>query len=232
MAPEQPPYQPPPMPGPVPGPFRSPFQPRGRRGRRRPRRRGGWLRLLLVLAVVIVAVFVAPTPWALHIGGRFTPLETWSGYGAVQADNGGHYVLFTHFQGGIAGGGEDAPSCSSHGCDTLFGNAKLCTRSGQAYSFTLTGGVHSWWSTDGARTSVDLTGTPLPDGWVVAFHGAWHGPALRLATPDNSFTEVFTPAGAIRTTTSTADAGVARVTLRAGSQAAFQSACQALAGMH
>jgi len=225
MAPDLPPYQPRPMAGPVPGPDRNPFQPRGRR-------RGGWLKLLLILIVVIFAVFVAPTPWALHIGGTFTPLETWSGYGAVQASNGGLYVLFTRFQGGITGGGEDGPSCSSRGCDTLFGNAQLCTRSGQAYTFSLTGAVHSWWSTDGARTSVDLTGPRLPDGWVVAFHGSWHGAALPLATPDNSFTEVFTPAGAIRTVTSTADAGVARVTLRPGSQAAFQHACQALASGH
>lgn len=225
MAPDLPPYQPRPMAGPVPGPPRNPFQPRRRR-------RGGWLKLFVILIVVIFAVFVAPTPWALHIGGKFTPLETWSGYGAVQASNGGHYVLFTHFQGGITGSGEDEPSCSSHGCDTLFGTAQLCTRGGQTYSFSLTGGVHSWWSTDGAATSVDLTGPRLPDGWVVAFHGAWHGAALPLATPDNSFTEVFTPAGAIRTVTSSADAGVARVTLRPGPQAAFQSACRALAATH
>ncbi len=225
MAPDLPPYQPRPMAGPLAGPPRNPYRPRRRR-------RGGWLKLLVILIVVLFAVFVAPTPWALHIGGKFTPLETWSGYGAVRASNGGQYVLFTQVQGGITGGGEDGPSCSSHGCDTLFGTARLCTSGGQTYSFALTGDVHSWWSTDGAATSVDLTGPRLPDGWVVAFHGAWHGAALPLATPDNSFTEVFTPAGAIRTVTSTADAGVARVTLRPGPKAAFQAACRALAATH
>ena len=64
------------------------------------------------------------------------------------------------------------------------------------------------------------------------FHGAWHGAALPLATPDNSFTVVFTPAGAIRAVTSTADAGIARVTLRPGAQSAFQAACRALAAAH
>lgn len=69
----------------------------------------------------------------------------------------------------------------------------------------------------------------MPDGWVVAFHGEWHGPALVLASPDNSVTEVFTSRGAIRTTTSTADAGTATVTLHYGSAADFARACQALA---
>ena len=92
--------------------------------------------------------------------------------------------------------------------------------------------MHAWLTTNGAKTSVDLTGgspTPLPDGWVVAFHGMWHGPVLVLASPEVSFTEVFTPRGAIRTTTSTADAGRATVTLHYGSAADFARACHVLA---
>lgn len=60
------------------------------------------------------------------------------------------------------------PDCDMQsGCDTLHGSAKLCTESGKTYSFTLTGAVYSWLSTNGAKTEVDLTGgapTPLPDG--------------------------------------------------------------------
>jgi hypothetical protein len=95
----------------------------------------------------------------------------------------------------------------------------------------VSGAVHSWWSTDGAATSVDLTNSPpLPDGWVVALHGAWHGPALRLSSPDNSFTEVFAPRGAIRSVTSTADAGTAQTTVRYGTDGDFTAACRRLAG--
>lgn len=197
-------------------------RPVGRKMRHRPRM------LLLVAVLVIIAVYVVPTPWALHIGGRFTPLETWDGYGQVRGSNAGHYVLFAHLRAGILGGGARA-RCSFLGCDTLHGNAKLCTLSGKAYSFGLSGDVHSWWSTDGALTSIDLSGRPLPPGWVVAFRGRWKGPALPLENPDNSFTEVFTRAGAIRHTTSTADAGTASVTLRSGSMAAFDRECRALA---
>jgi hypothetical protein len=62
----------------------------------------------------------------------------------------------------------------------------------------------------------------------VALHGNWRGPQLVLSSPDNSFTEVFTKQGGIRSVTSTADAGTARVTLAYGGQDAFTAACAAL----
>jgi hypothetical protein len=204
-----------------------------RRGlpRRQPRRLG-CVTLLALLVFVLIFVNVLPTPWALHIGGRFTPLESWDGYGQVKASNGGRYVLSANLRGGLIGT-HGRPDCSMQsGCDTLHGSAKMCTENGKTYSFALSGAVHSWLSTNGAKTNIDLTGgspTPLPDGWTVAFDGMWHGPVLSLASPDNSFTEVFTPRGEIRTTTSTADAGTAILTLQYGSAADFSRACRALA---
>jgi hypothetical protein len=200
--------------------------PRSRRPRRR--RPRSVRTLLLIAALAILVVYIVPTPWALHIGGKFTPLEDWDGVAAVTASNGGHYVLYAHLQGGLMGTAR--PVCSFQGgCDTLHGNAKLCTERGTVYPLHLTGAVHSWWSTDGASTSIDLTSNALPDGWVVAFKGKWAGPELPLADTDNSFTEVFTRRGAIRRVTSTADAGIARATLRNASSSAFDSACRALA---
>jgi len=202
----------------------------GMRRRFRPRRLG-CLGSLVLVVIVLAVVYIVPNPWALHIGGRFTPAESWQGYGAVAASNGGRYELYLGLQGGLLNGGEHGhASCSGTGCDTLAGSAKLCTASGKTYTFAVSGAVHSWWSTDGAATSVDLTDSPpLPDGWVVALHGAWHGPALQLSSPDNSWTEVFTKAGVIRSVTSTADAGTATTTIRYGTEADFQSACQRLA---
>jgi hypothetical protein len=180
---------------------------------------------------VILIVYVLPTPWALHIGGKFTPLEKWDGVASVSATNGGRYVLFAHLQGGLIGTGH--PVCSfTGGCNTLRGNAKLCAENGRTYSLKLTGSVHSWWSTDGASTTINLTSDALPDGRVVAFKGTWAGPELPLADTDNSFTEAFTRRGAIRHTTSTADAGIARATLRSASASAFDTACRALAAGH
>jgi hypothetical protein len=203
----------------------------GMRRLRRPRGRFGCLALLVLFVIVLAVIYIVPNPWALHIGGRFTPTESWQGYGSVSASNGGRYLLYLNLRGGLLNGGEDGrASCSGRGCDSLGGTAKLCTTSGKSYTFEIGGAVHSWWATDGAATSVDLTDSPpLPDGWVVALHGAWHGPALELSSPDNSWTEVFTPAGAIRSVTSTADAGTATTTIAYGDQAAFQVACQRLA---
>jgi hypothetical protein len=201
-----------------------------RQGRRRRRRRHPFLRLirlLLVLAIFFVVLQAALNPWIFRIGGKVTPTMSWQGFGTVAASNGGHYVLYTKFNAGLLSGDGD-PACSQFGCDNLNGTARLCTASGQTYTFQLTGQVKAWLNTNGSKTSLDITGgapKPLPDGWVVALHGAWQGDALALASPDNSFTEVFTPRGTIRTVTSTADAGTATVTLRPGSAADFQRAC-------
>jgi hypothetical protein len=197
-----------------------------------PRKRHLGLRLLLIVVVVLLALYVLPTPWAFHMGGKFSPLAEWDGYGPVQASNGGHYLLYTHLRGGFLNDHGDA-GCSFTGCDTLAGTAQLCTRSGQHYTFQLTGAVHGWYTTNGSKTSIELTGgtpKPLPHGWVVAFHGVWHGAVLPITDSDNSFNEVFTPAGAIRTRTSTADAGTASGELRSGTAAGFGHACHVLAG--
>lgn len=197
------------------------------------RGRLGWFSFLVLVAVVMFVIYAGLTPWALHIGGRSTPDEQWDGYGPVQASNGGRYLLFAHLQGGMLGGGSPSRrGGSGYGMsDNLHGIAELCTESGATHTFKLTGVVDGWWSTDGARTTIDLTGgapVRLPLGWVVALHGIWHGPALELSSPDNSFTKVFTPRGEIRHVTSTVDAGTARVTLQYGSRDAFASACRAL----
>jgi hypothetical protein len=192
-----------------------------------------WVVLLVIIAVVVAIKYAAFTPWALHIGGRSTPDRQWDGLGEVDASNGGRYVLFTHLEGGIdndrhtsyGGGGRTRQ-------DNLHGRAELCGRSGAVHTFKLAGVVDGWRSTDGAPTSIRLTGgtpVPLPAG-DVALRGAWRGPALELANPDNGFTQAFTPRGEIRHGTSTADAGTARVTLHYGSHDEFAAACRALHG--
>jgi hypothetical protein len=205
----------------------------GRLGRPRRLRRGlGWLFLLAIVLLFIVQVGLSP--WVVHIGGTFTPTMSWSGFGTVTGSNGGRYVLYVDFRAGylLAARELQGSACSGYGCDNVRGTARLCTLSGTTETFALTGAVHTWLQTDRARTDLSFSGgtpRPLPDGWRVALRGTWHDPALTVASPDNSFTEVFTPRGAIRTVTSTADAGTARVTLRPGTASAFSQACRTLA---
>ena len=205
-------------------------------GARTGRGKLGWFALLVLTVGVLLVMYVGLTPWALHIGGRSTPFGEWDGFGKVEASNGGRYVLHVHLEGGLLAKGN--PSRRGGGSagvrsDNLNGTAELCTESGVTHAFKLGGVVYGWSTTDGAPTRVRLTaGAPvrLPSGWVVALHGVWHGTELELTSPDNSFTEVFTPRGEIRHVTSTADAGTARVTLRYGSEADFAVACGALQG--
>jgi len=199
-----------------------------------PARRGllGWRSFAALFALIIFFMYAGLTPWALRMGGRSTPAEEWDGFGEVHATNGGHYVLYTHLQGGLMGSGPIHRSGGGmKGASNLHGTADLCTASGVTHTFKLTGGVDAWWSTDGAPTGIGLSGgTPvrLPSGWVIVFRGNWHGPALQLTSDDNSFAQVFTPSGEIRRVTSSKDAGTARVTLQYGSRDAFAAACQAL----
>jgi hypothetical protein len=80
-----------------------------------------------------------------------------------------------------------------------------------------------------AYLAVMSIGSGLPSWQAFAFRGTWHGPALALASQDNSFTDVFTTTGLIRHVTSSADAGTANVVLTPRSARAFGSACRALA---
>ncbi len=213
----------------------SPLPARGARRPGRRRRRGQLFGALLLMVGVLLLLTVGLNPWVLHIGGRFTPTMSWDGVGQVRASNGGRYALSVHLIGGVLGtSSEGGMACDQFsGCESLRGSAELCSRNGPIDSFTLRGAVHAWWSTQGARTSLELTrGSPrrLPAGWVVAFSGHWYGESLQLEDSDNSFTEVFTPRGDIRTSTSTADAGTATVTLTPGSRADFERACRALPG--
>jgi hypothetical protein len=190
------------------------------------------LRVVLILVVLLFLAEFLPAPWAFHIGGRFTPLGQWDGYGPVQASNGGRYLLFTHLQGGVlAHGGR--PGCVFHGgCSALRGSAKLCTESGRVYSFSLAGQMHGYLTTDGSLTDLSLSGgppVPLPHGLVVAFQGTWQGPVLPVASTDGSFTGAFTRTGAVRRAASAAHAGTASGTLRHGSATAFGQACHTLA---
>jgi hypothetical protein len=203
--------------------------------RARPRGRLGCLSALALLILMPIGLILVITPWGAHIGGRSTFLRSWDGFGEVHASNGGRYVLFTTFYDSVLDnmhGGRHGGSSLGHR-DNLSGTAELCTESGAVHSFKLAGFVDGWRTTDGARTWIRLTGgapVKLQAGWVLAWHGAWHGPVLELEDPDSSFTEAFTPRGEIRRVTSTADAGTARVALAYGTHDDFVAACGKIHG--
>ncbi len=149
----------------------------------RTQRRRPFLGILIV--VLILLGFFAVMPWAVHIGGRWTPLLTWWGSGKLIAPGGVEYPLFLtlspsshfsrlHLQGRQPTGGVQGTAC-------------LCTSPGTAQSLTLSGTIYGgWWSTDGSLIGFRLLEPTIMDvGQTRAGYfdltGQWHGHELTMS---------------------------------------------------
>jgi hypothetical protein len=115
---------------------------------------GGCL-VKLVLFAVAACVFVwilivALHPWALHIGGRSTPLLTWHGVGSVVSKDGKSYPLYISFtpgrsRGTHVGGGREG----KRKIGALDGRGWLCIAPGNAERMNVSGTIYgSYTSTE------------------------------------------------------------------------------------
>jgi hypothetical protein len=97
--------------------------------------------LILLGAVVFIwAVLAALNPWALHIGGRSTPLLNWHGTGVLVAKDGKSYPLYMTFypgrsRGAHGGGRREGKLVSGR----LQGEAWLCVAPGITQRLSLSG---------------------------------------------------------------------------------------------
>ncbi len=104
---------------------------------------GSILGALLFGVAVVYAVAAITSPWSFHIGGRWTPFLTWSGYGNLVTKNGTYplYISLTpashfsrlHSEGMRPTGG-------------LKGNGWLCTAPGTIERLKLSGTIYNGWS--------------------------------------------------------------------------------------
>jgi hypothetical protein len=155
----------------------------------------GCLTKLVVLglgAVVFTwAVMAALHPWALHIGGRSTPLLYWQGAGTIVSKDGRTYPLYVMFwpgrpQGFHGGGRRDGKTVSGH----LDGSGWLCTAPGNSQRMNLSGTIYGpYATTDGSLMDFRLL------EWRKAFAinyqhrgffdlaGQFHGPDLVMDRP-------------------------------------------------
>jgi len=109
-------------------------------------------RLLLWVVVGVVlawALIVALNPWALHIGGRSTPLLYWHGAGTVLAKGGKALPLYVWFgpgspQGFHGGGQREGKTVSAH----LQGDGWLCTAPGVVQRMQLSGTMYGGYTDD------------------------------------------------------------------------------------
>jgi len=136
---------------------------------------------LVILGVAIVYGLAAVTsPWAFHIGGRWTPLLYWSGKGQLVTSAGTH-TLFLYLTpsrpfsrlrldglrptGGVQGAGW------------------LCTAQGDAQRLHLTGTIYNGWrSTDGSLVTFRLLEPKIIDAGqkqgYFDLYGRWQGQEL------------------------------------------------------
>ena len=88
----------------------------------------------------VLLVTLLLNPWAMHLGGRWTPALTWHGVGKLQSTSGASYGLFmevsVYMRRGRRGMGRG---------QNLQGTAKLCTPQGETYPLTVNGYLKRDW---------------------------------------------------------------------------------------
>lgn len=183
-------------------------------------RRLGWLGLGAII-VVVYCVIALLNPWALHIGGRSTPLMFWTGTGNLVTSSGTYPLLVTLYP-------------SPHGSrlrldglrpiSGLQGQARLCTPQGNQF-LTLTGTIYGGWrSTAGSLMEFRLLESArfrdeflgMSRGYVDLF-GYWRGPEL-VMNDRGSWSAPFRSGLKIKN---------ASLTLNWGSKADYDAACGA-----
>lgn len=136
---------------------------------------------LILIGLLFYGGVVALGPWAIHMGGRWTPLLTWHGSGKLLTKNGIEYPLYVSF----------FPSSHfSHlhldglrPVGGLQGSAWLCTSRGVTQYLELSGTIYgAWSSTDGSLVDFRLLEQKLIDvgqgrGYFDLI-GKWHGSQL------------------------------------------------------
>ena len=151
-------------------------------------------KLVLMLAAALAfmwVITVALNPWALHIGGRSTPLLYWHGSGRLVSKDGNAYLLYLWFspgrpQGFHGGGRREGKIVSAH----LQGDGWLCIAPGVSERMNLSGTMYGGYASDESS----LLDFRLLE-WKKAFSidpqhrgffdlaGGWHGPELLMDRP-------------------------------------------------
>ncbi len=168
---------------------------------------------------------VALNPWALHIGGRSTPLLYWHGAGVVLAKGGKNFPLYVWFAPGgpggfSAGGRRDGKRVSAQ----LQGDGWLCIAPGTVQRLKLSGTMYGGYTTDADsvlefrllewRKAFSIN---PPNRGFFEVAGRWRGAELVMDRPNEQ--------GVRFNTGPFIDSAV--VTLRWASYEEFQSICGA-----
>lgn len=151
---------------------------------------------LVLFGIAACAFFwvliVALNPWALHIGGRSTPLLYWHGSGTVLAKGGKTYPLYVSFwpgkPSGFSGGGRREGKRKSA---DLSGTGWLCVGPGTIERMTISGDMYGGYATD-KDSLIDFRLLEWRKPFQINYQnrgffdvaGSWHGPLLVMDRPN------------------------------------------------
>jgi len=144
----------------------------------------------LIVAALVISLFF--NPWALHMGGRWTPTLTWHGVGRLHSSTGATYGLFLEVS-------LYADTSEGESNQNLQGTAKLCTPQGESYRFEVAGYVKRvWLDAEGKQVTFYVS---TPRGWKPPLRmdlvGSWQGQELILEDK-GSLAESFAADGTAR----------------------------------
>jgi hypothetical protein len=137
---------------------------------------------LILVGAVVYAVIAALDPWALHIGGRFTPFLTWEGSGTLHT-RGGDYPLYVYFYPSSTFSRLHRDGLNPTG--GLQGAGWLCSSRGVTQRLNLGGTIYGGWrSTENSLMAFRLNDPkPIDFGQKQGYFdlaGKWNGPALAM----------------------------------------------------
>lgn len=137
--------------------------------------------MLVLIGVLLYVVVVALNPWAIHIGGRSTPLLMWQGSGKLVTKSGIAYPLYVTFYPSAHFSRLHLDGLRPTG--GLQGSAWLCTSRGVSERLQLSGTIYGGWrSTEGSVMAFRLLEPKIIDvgqrrGYL-DLYGRWRGPEL------------------------------------------------------
>jgi hypothetical protein len=193
-------------------------------GGAKPRRRGFGLFGLLLCVLAVYFVIALLNPWALRIGGRWTPLLCWTGTGTLSTNTGAYPIYITLYPGqhfsrlrldGLRATGG------------ISGTAVLCTSRDTTIPLKVSGSIYNGWkSTDGSLVDVRLleynNATQRLNGATNQGYfdltGHWDGPQLEM-NDRGAWSHSFRSGLRIQK---------ASVTLTWGSKSDFEAACASM----
>jgi hypothetical protein len=155
----------------------------------------GCLVKLVLFGILITAgiwvLTVALNPWALHIGGRSTPLLYWHGMGVLHAEDGKTYPLYVSWwpgrpRGFSSGGRREG----KHKNADLSGTGWLCVAPGTIERMKVSGDMYGGYASD-KDSLVDFRFLEWRKAFSINYQnrgffdvaGTWLGPLLVMDRP-------------------------------------------------